>query len=130
MRLVERNARPAQEVFEDHLRESQFGTVEADLARNYALDVVLLTERGVYRGHNGLRELARLLRGELPDARFEYRTRLVDGGLAFLEWTATSDTAVVRDGADSYLIRDGCIVAQTIHYTVESTQKGFRGPQQ
>jgi hypothetical protein len=26
---------------------------------------------------------------------------------------------VIRDGADSYVIRDGKIVAQTIHYTVE-----------
>jgi hypothetical protein len=39
--------------------------------------------------------------------------------VAFLEWTATCATARVRDGADSFWIRGGRIVAQTIHYTVE-----------
>jgi hypothetical protein len=29
---------------------------------------------------------------------------------------------MVRDGADSYLIENGKIVAQTIHYTVEQKQ--------
>lgn len=52
------------EVLDDHLRESLVGTIEDDLARNYAGD------------------------------------------------------AEVQDGADSYVIRGGRIVAQTIHYTV------------
>ena len=38
---------------------------------------------------------------------------------AFLEWTASGPTARVRDGADSFVIRDGQIVVETIHYTVE-----------
>ena len=111
--------RSAAEVFDDHLRESQAGSVEDDLARNYADDLVVLTGRGIYRGYDGLRYLAQRLREELPNARFEYRTRLVEGEMAFLEWTATADGAQVGDGADSYLIRDGRIVAQTIHYTVK-----------
>lgn len=82
--------RSARDVFEDHLRESTSGSVEADLRRNYAEDVVLLTGRGIYRGRDGLRALARRLRGELPNATFGYRTRLVHGEIAFLEWTATS----------------------------------------
>ena len=39
--------------------------------------------------------------------------------MAFLEWAYEDSTTRVRDGADSYLIEDGKIVAQTIHYTVE-----------
>lgn len=112
------NKRTAAEVFQDHLRESQSGTIEQDLARNYAPELVVLTGRGVYRGHDGLRALASVLRDELPDATFQYRTRLVEGEMAFLEWTAQAGAACVEDGADSYLIRDGQILAQTIHYTV------------
>ncbi len=111
--------RSAREVFDDHLREGQHGSVEDDLPRNYAPDVVVLTGRGVYRGHDGIRQLAEILRRELPDATFEYRTTLVAGEMAFLEWGARSDTATVEDGADSFLIRGGHIVAQTIHYTVK-----------
>jgi hypothetical protein len=115
--------RSAQEVFDDHLREGKSGSVEEDFARNYAEDVVLLTGRGVYRGRDGLLHLAELLRKELPGARFEYRTRVVEGDVAFLEWTARADSAEVEDGADSFVIRDGRIVAQTIHYTVKRSMQ-------
>ena len=111
--------RPPAEVLDDHLRESLLGSIEADVTKNYARDVIVLTSRGVYRGHDGLRELADLLRIELPNAKFSYGTRLVEGEVGFLEWTARSENAEVQDGADSYLIRDGRIVAQTIHYTVK-----------
>jgi hypothetical protein len=111
-------ARSTREVFEDHLRESVEGAVENDLARNYAEDVVILTGRGVYRGHDGIRRLAQLLQEQLPGCTFHYITKEVEGEVAFLEWTADSPRARVEDGADSYLIRDGRIVTQTIHYTV------------
>jgi hypothetical protein len=60
----------------------------------------------------------RLLREQLPCTAYEYRTRLVEGEIAFLEWAARCPTSRVEDGADSFLIRGGRIVAQTIHYTV------------
>jgi hypothetical protein len=40
----------------------------------------------------------------------------------FLEWTVDSGPFRVCDGADSYLIEDGKIKAQTIHYTVSDEQ--------
>jgi hypothetical protein len=39
--------------------------------------------------------------------------------MAFLEWTVDDGPFRIRDGADSYLIQDGRIRMQTIHYTVE-----------
>ena len=110
--------RSAAEVFDDHLRLRQEGDLDNDLARNYAEDVVLLTGFGVFRGHDGVRSAAARLRRQVPGSRYAYRVRLVEGELAFLEWGAISDRTRVEDGADSYLIRDGRIRAQTIHYTV------------
>lgn len=117
--MVETHARSAKEVLQDHLRESKHGSIDDDLPRNYAEDVVILTGRGVFRGHDGMRHLNQILMEELPNAAFEYRTQLAEGEMAFLEWTARAGGARVNDGADSYLIRGGKIVAQTIHYTVE-----------
>ena len=111
--------RSAKAVFEDHLKLSFEGTVEEDLARNYADEVVVLTARGVYRGRKGVRHLAERLQRELKNCTFEYRTRLVEGDVAFLEWSARADNAAIEDGADTFVIRDGLIVAQTIHYTVK-----------
>ncbi|MBA3640869.1 MAG: nuclear transport factor 2 family protein [Acidobacteria bacterium] len=116
--MASRDVRTARVVFEDHLRITKEGSVEEDLARNYAANLVVLTGRGLFHGHDGLRQLADVLRRELPNCTFTYRTQLVEGDVAFLEWTARADGARVDDGADSYVIRDGRIMAQTIHYTV------------
>ncbi len=110
--------RSTREVFEDHLRCRRAGAVEEDIARNYAHDVVLLTGLGVFRGKDGVRQSARALLRQLPCCAYEYRVRLVEGEVAFLEWSARCATARVEDGADSFWVRDGRIVAQTIHYTV------------
>ena len=39
--------------------------------------------------------------------------------MGFLEWAGYSAVAQVDDGADSYLIRDGRIVVQIIHYALK-----------
>lgn len=113
-------ARTAREVLEDHLRLAAVpGGFEADLARNVAEDVVVLTGRGVFHGIGGVRELARQLMAEIPSGRWTYVTCHVEGRMGFLEWTVDEGPYRIRDGADSYLIEGGRIRAQTIHYTVE-----------
>lgn len=114
-------ARSAEKVFEDHLRLAGEHRFADDIERNLSPDCVVLERRGVYRGREGARELARLLTEELGDAPYSYTNWLVEGRVAFLEWTAEGERARVRDGADSFLIEDGWSVAQTIHYTLEST---------
>jgi hypothetical protein len=112
------SGRSAAEVFEDHLRLARENDFELDLERNVAHDVKVLTGRGVFRGHAGVRELARQLIEEIPNGEWQYGQRLVDGRVAFLEWTVDTGPFRVPDGADSFLIEHGKIQAQTIHYTV------------
>jgi hypothetical protein len=112
--------RTAREVFDDHLSLAAEHRFDEDIERNVAPDCVILERRGVFHGRDGARQLARLLEEELPDAPYTYTNRLVAGRVAFLEWTAEAEDTRVRDGADSFVIEDGWIVAQTIHYTVES----------
>ena len=111
--------RSAEEVFTDHLRLAGEHCFDDDIERNISPQCVVLERRGVFHGHDGVRELAQLLAEELPDAPYTYTNRMVVGRMAFLEWTAEADHVRVCDGADSFLIEDGWIVAQTIHYTVE-----------
>jgi hypothetical protein len=54
-------ARSSEEVFEDHLRLAGEHRFEEDIERNVSPDCVVLERRGVFRGHDGVRELARLL---------------------------------------------------------------------
>lgn len=107
------------EVLTDHLNRRQAGDVEGDLATNYADDVVYLCMYGQHFGHDGVRTMAELLATQLPDAEFQYPTIEVHEDLAFCEWTGLGEKTRVDDGADSYLVRDGKIVAQTVHYTAK-----------
>lgn len=120
--------RTAQEVLDDHLNlandwvgEPFEGILEEDLWRNVAEHIVVLINRGVFRGHEGVRQLAWMLAEELPEHRaFEYTHVAAEDRLALLEWTYEDSKVRVRDGVDSYLIEGGKIVGQTIHYTAES----------
>lgn len=113
--------RTAEKVFDDHLALTAEHRFDEDIERNVSPDCVILERRGVFRGRKGAVELARLLEKELPGAPYTYTNRLVADRFAFLEWTARAARTQVLDGADSFVIENGWIVAQTIHYTVEAT---------
>jgi hypothetical protein len=113
--------RSTEEVFEEHLALRAMNNPEDDIARNYATNVVLLSNRGLFLGIDGLRHCVSLLCDELPDARFTYTQRLCHGEMAFLRWTAESARNQVIDGVDSFVIRQGRITAQTIYYTIISS---------
>jgi len=115
--------RDAREVMEDHLRLRAEGKLDDDLRENYHPDVVVLTAREVFRGHDGVRESAHKLWKVVGDAHaYEYDTVMVDDRFALLEWHAKTEKLRISAGVDSYVIEDGLIVAQSIHYTVESLE--------
>ena len=43
----------------------------------------------------------------------------MSGRIGLPGWTAEAESARVRDGADSFVIEHGWIVAQTVHDTLE-----------
>jgi SnoaL-like domain len=121
--------RSAREVLDDHLGiANRWGPdqdlediVAEDLRRNVSEEIVILMNRGTFHGHAGVMELAEMLGEELPERRaFAYTYVAAEGKIALLEWAYDDARVSVSDGADSYLIEDGKIVAQTIHYTVVS----------
>lgn len=106
------------EVFNDHLARRLAGDVEGDIKENYSEDVVFLTGTGAFEGHEGVRKSAGELSKYVGDIPYEYNHTLVKGDYAFLEWTAKGSDKKVLDGADSFVIKDGKIILQTIHYSV------------
>ena len=86
----------------DHLKlDEHFGAeedrrciVEEDIPRNASEDVVALMNLGTFRGHDGVREVTRMLGEELPEqCSFEDTHWTVEGREAFLEW-AYEDSSV------------------------------------
>jgi uncharacterized membrane protein YcaP (DUF421 family) len=113
-------------VLERHLELRRAGELERDLAENYTADVVLLSAEGVHRGRAGVRHLATILRTYAPEGHYRYDEVLVDGEHGLLQWTADGRHLDIHDGADSYVVRAGRIVAQTIHYSTRPS--GGRPP--
>lgn len=113
--------RSTRQVLEDHLRLRAAGEFEEDLRRNYAEDVVLLTENSILRGQDALRTSKDRLHRQLPGARYEFTARQVAGDYALLIWQARSDHCQVDCGADSFVITGGKIRMQTVHYRLLSS---------
>ena len=122
-RLRERNrwapvvvpeGRTAAEVLASHLHHRNAGELEEDLRANYDEHVVILAASGVHYGHDGVRYLTLLLQEDLPEPRYTWRTALADGEAALVEWEARGADETEEEGVDSYLIRNGRIVARTV----------------
>jgi hypothetical protein len=110
------SSRSTADVVEDHLRLRLQGNLDADLLRNYSEYVVLLTMNSNLRGHEAIRHSAARLAEQLPNAKFEITATRTAGAFALLVWRAVSDRCRVECGADSFIVRQGKIQAQTIHY--------------
>ena len=117
-------SRSTSDVLEDHLRLRVEGDLETDLQRNYSESVVLLTVNSNAEGHDAMRMSAHRLAEQLPNGRFEFLAKQVNGPYALLVWRATSDHLAAIDGADSFLISDGKIQMQTIHYQLSRSLEG------
>jgi hypothetical protein len=121
-KLLDTAARSAADVLQDHLQLREAAELEEDLRRNYATDVVLLSARGVLRGHEGVRTSAAFLYEAGAGHEYRYHVTVADDRMAMLEWSASGRDTRIMEGVDSYLIEDGLIKAQTIHYRVQSRE--------
>lgn len=110
--------RTAEQVLEDHLERRAMGDVEGDIRHNYAEDVVLMTSAGLYQGHDGVRDAAEELNDHLGDGTYVYTNKLVENGHAFAEWRVEGVDTQIRDGADTFMVVDGKITLQAIHYAL------------
>jgi SnoaL-like domain len=108
------------EVLEDHLERRKRGDIDGDLEHKYAQDIILLCEKSVLKGRDAVRTSAKALADQLPGARFRFPFKAVDGDHALLHWSAQSANARVDLGADTFAIRDGRIVLQTVSYRLKN----------
>ncbi|MDO5577363.1 MAG: hypothetical protein Q4F84_09810 [Fibrobacter sp.] len=105
-------------VLESHILFLVSWNIGADIETNYSADCVLVSSYGVFHGWDGLRNAAELFEIQVPEANLLYTRKSWYAEVAFLEWQANSDKTYIDNGADTYVIRNGKIVIQTSHYTV------------
>ncbi len=102
------------DVIDHHLRA--FG--ERDLKgvlSDYAPDAVFFTPDRPLRGVDAIRPLFQALIAEFakPGATFSMKQQFVEGDYAYILWSAESADNVYELGTDTFVVRDGRIVAQS-----------------
>ena len=111
-------ARTPQEIFEHHVTALNAGDVDA-IVDDYAEDAVLITPQGAVRGRPAIRDTFTGLLEALPEATVDVYTRIYEGDVLFIEWSADSRKGRVRDGIDTFVFRGDAIRVQTVRFTLE-----------
>ena len=91
---------------------------------DYAPGAVLFTPDGPLRGADAIRPLFQGMIAEFgkPSATFRMKQQFVEGDYAYILWTAETADNVYELCTDTFVVRDGKIVAQS--YAGKVTPKG------
>src|SRR5262245_15737108 len=124
MSVAERtNSKRVKDVLDHHLKCFGEGDLEGILS-DYAPGVVLFTPDGPLTGADAIRPLFQALLAESgkPGAVFSMKQQFGEGDYAYILWTAETADNVYEVGTDTFVMRDGKIVAQS--FTGKITPKG------
>src|SRR5678815_5891086 len=110
------------DVLDHHLKAFGEGDLKGVLS-DYAPGVVFFTPQGPLRGAEAIRPLFQAMIAEFakPGATFSMKKQLVEGDYAYIVWTAEAADNVYELGTDTFVVRDGKIVAQS--FTGKITSK-------
>ena len=91
---------------------------------DYAPGAVLFTQNGPLRGTEAIKPLFEALVAEFgkPGATFRMKQQFVEGEYAYIVWTAETADNVYEVGTDTFVMRDGKILAQS--FTSKVRPKG------
>jgi ketosteroid isomerase-like protein len=110
-------------VLNRHMKNFDNGDLRAVLS-DYAPDAVFFTPDGVLRGPDAIRPVFQKLIAEFgkPGAVFNMKQQFVEGDFAYILWTAETADNVYELATDTFVVRDGKIVAQS--FTARVRPKG------
>ena len=87
----------------------------AEIVAGYAPDAILFTPNGPLKGPSQIQSFFEMMLRDAgrPGSVFEMKHESVEGELAYIVWTAESPDNVYELGTDTFVVRDGKIVAQS-----------------
>jgi ketosteroid isomerase-like protein len=102
------------EVLDRHLRSFAEHDIDGVLA-DYAPDSVLFVEAGPLKGPGAIRPLFETLISEFakPGSSFTMQRRHIDGEHAYILWNAETADNLYKFATDTFVVRNGKIVAQS-----------------
>ncbi len=108
------SATSTQAVLDHHLQCFGAGDLPGILA-DFAPDAVMCTPTGVLRGPDGMAPFFEAMFAEFakPGARIDMQLQSVEGEVAYILWAAETADNIYESGTDTFVVRDGKILAQT-----------------
>ena len=102
------------EVIDHHLKAFAQHDLDGVLS-DYAPSAAFFTERGLLKGLDTIRPVFQTLFTEFgkPGAVFTMKQQIVQGDYAYILWAAETADNVYELGTDTFVVRDGKIVAQS-----------------
>jgi len=102
------------DVLDHHLKAFDQGDLNGILS-DYVPDAVLFTKDGALKGLDRIRPLFEGLIAEFgkPGATFNMKQQLIEGDHAYILWTAETADNVYELATDTFILREGKIVAQS-----------------
>jgi ketosteroid isomerase-like protein len=102
------------DVLDTHLKAFGRGDLNGVLS-DYAPGAVFFTKNGAVKGVDAIRPLFETLIAEFgkPGATFNMKKQLVEGDYAYILWTAETADNVYEMATDTFVVREGKIVAQS-----------------
>lgn len=104
-----------EEVLNHHLKCFGEGDLQGILS-DYAPSAVLFTPDGPLKGADAMRPLFEAMFAEFgkPGSVFNMKQQSIDGDYAYILWSAETADNVYEVGSDTFVVRDGKIVAQSL----------------
>ena len=102
------------DVLDHHMRSFDEGDLKAVLA-DYAPGAVMFTPEGPLKGVEAIRPMFQAMIAEFgkPGTAFDMKQLSIDGDYAYILWTAETADNVYEVATDTFVVRDGKIVAQS-----------------
>src|SRR5215510_14373003 len=102
------------DVLDNHLKCFGEGDLKGILS-DYASGAVMFTPNGPLRGADAIRPLFQAMIAEFgkPGATFSMQQQFVEGDYAYILCTAETAENVYELGTDTFIVREGKIVAQS-----------------
>lgn len=110
------------EILNNHLKSFDRGDLDGILS-DYARDAILFTKDRAVKGVDAIRPLFEALFEEFgkPGAKFNMKQQIVEGDYAYILWSAETADNVYELATDTFVVREGKIVAQS--FTAKVTPK-------
>ena len=111
------------DVLDHHLKAFDQSDLNGVLS-DYAPDAIFFTKDGALKGVDAIRPLFEALIAEFgkPGATFNMKQQVVEGDYAYILWTAETADNIYELATDTFVVREGKIVAQS--FTGKVTPKG------